>query len=58
MKLWYSIIEFNTALKPYCFAFLFKRLGFDSACYIDPDIFVYSPLAEAFELLEGNLHAY
>ncbi len=41
----YSILELNTAVKPWMFEHLFAR-GYDRVVFIDPDIVVYSPLAE------------
>jgi len=41
----YSILELNTAVKPWMFAHLFAR-GYDRVLYIDPDIVIYSRLAE------------
>ena len=40
----YSILELNTAIKPFCFDYLFDVLGFDAAIYMDPDILVLNPL--------------
>jgi hypothetical protein len=41
----YTILELNTAVKPWMFAHLFAR-GYDRVVYLDPDIVVYGPLAE------------
>jgi glycosyltransferase involved in cell wall biosynthesis len=41
----YTILELNTAVKPWMFAWVFAR-GYDRVVYLDPDIVVYSPLAE------------
>lgn len=41
----YSILELNTAAKPWMFEHLFAR-GYDRVVYLDPDIVVYSPLVE------------
>ncbi|MDP9191020.1 MAG: glycosyltransferase [Acidobacteriota bacterium] len=41
----YTLLELNTAVKPWMFEYLFER-GYDRVVYLDPDIFVYSPLAE------------
>ena len=54
MKLWYSVIEFNTAVKPYTFEHLFDGRGFDAAIYLDPDIQLYSPLYEVFAGLQDH----
>jgi len=44
----YTILELSTALKPWMFEHLFAR-GYDRVIYIDPDIRIYSPLAELDE---------
>ena len=41
----YTILELNTAVKPWMFEHLFAR-GYGRVVYLDPDIFVYSPLIE------------
>jgi glycosyltransferase involved in cell wall biosynthesis len=41
----YTILELNTAMKPWMFEHLFAR-GYDRVVYLDPDIRLYSPLAE------------
>jgi glycosyltransferase involved in cell wall biosynthesis len=41
----YTILELNTAAKPWMFEHLFAR-GYDRVLYFDPDIVVYSRLAE------------
>jgi glycosyltransferase involved in cell wall biosynthesis len=41
----YTLLELNTAAKPWMFELLFAR-GFDRVVYLDPDIVVYSPLTE------------
>ncbi|GGY54023.1 glycosyltransferase [Parvularcula lutaonensis] len=42
----YDIMEFNTAIKPFCFQHLFDRTPGSRAVYLDPDIYVTKPLAE------------
>jgi glycosyltransferase involved in cell wall biosynthesis len=44
----YSILELNTAVKPWMFAYLFAR-GYDRVVFIDPDVVIYSPLVEIDE---------
>ncbi len=51
MKLWYSVIEFNTAVKPFTFNYLFTARGFDTAIYLDPDIQLYAPLHHVLDAL-------
>jgi len=48
MSLRYNITEFNTAIKPFAFAYLFKKLGKENVVYLDPDILVTSPFEEVF----------
>lgn len=47
----YSILELNTAVKPWAFKFLMQK-GYDQVIYIDPDIKLYAPLTEVFTLLQ------
>ncbi len=54
MKLWYTVIEFNTALKPYAFRHFLERHGFDQAIYLDPDILVCQRLDAAWGALETH----
>jgi glycosyltransferase involved in cell wall biosynthesis len=42
----YTIMEFNTAIKPYAFAHLRSRHPVAGIVYLDPDIFVVEPLTE------------
>jgi glycosyltransferase involved in cell wall biosynthesis len=46
----YNLLEANTAIKPWMFEFLFAK-GFDAVIYMDPDIKVYSEMAEAKQAL-------
>lgn len=50
----YNITEFNTAIKPYAFTHLFKKLGRDKVVYLDPDILVLTPLQEIIEAFDGG----
>ncbi len=47
----YNILEFNTAIKPYCMKYLFKK-GYNKVIYIDPDIKFYSPIEKLDNLLD------
>ncbi len=51
MKLWYTVIEFNTAIKPFSFAYLFNQ-HYDNVCYLDPDIYVFKSLDIVFNALK------
>jgi glycosyltransferase involved in cell wall biosynthesis len=54
MQFWYSVIEFNTAVKPFTFRHLFETRGFGQAIYLDPDIQLYAPLEEVFAGLQDH----
>lgn len=47
----YDITEFCTAIKPFCFSYLFSDRGYDIALYFDPDIYVFSSLDDVFDKL-------
>ncbi|MDE8343992.1 MAG: hypothetical protein POG24_09250, partial [Acidocella sp.] len=51
LALWYSVLEFNTALKPFAFRHLIERHGFAELVYLDPDILLLAPLRTAFAAL-------
>ena len=48
----YDILELNTAVKPFAIKYLFNK-GYHKVVYLDPDIFVYSPLEKTFDALEA-----
>ena len=54
MALRYSVLEFNTAVKPDCFLHLLERQGFDSAVYLDPDTLIVDRLRHVEEALEAG----
>ena len=54
MQLWYSVIEFNTAIKPFVFRHLFDRFAYDEVVYLDPDILLFRPMAEVFDGLGAH----
>ena len=47
----YSVVELNTAIKPFVVQHLMARHGFEQVIYLDPDIRVFRPLDELLELL-------
>lgn len=53
----YTLMEYNTAIKPFCCEYLFDERGAGSAIYLDPDILVLRPLDHVVEALEGGAEA-
>ena len=49
----YSIVEFNTAVKPYYFSYLFKLYTPSHVLYFDPDIFMYNSLSPITRLFDN-----
>lgn len=49
--LYYDVLEFATAVKPRCFMHHFSA-GSERVIYIDPDILVFRPFKEVFQLLD------
>ena len=47
----YSIMEYNTSVKPHCFEHLFDKLGHSVVIYLDPDILVLRTLNEIYSEL-------
>ncbi len=52
----YDIVEFNTAIKPYCFSDLIVR-GYRNIVYMDPDTRIYDRLDEVLKELQGGAPA-
>ena len=50
----YTILELSTAVKPWMFAHL-AALGYDRIVYLDPDVELFSPLAELDTVAPGTL---
>lgn len=51
MAFQYTVVEFNTAVKPFLLEWLLWRRGYSSALYLDPDILVTASLSPLFEAL-------
>ncbi|MEI9919619.1 MAG: hypothetical protein WDO14_12575 [Bacteroidota bacterium] len=49
----YNVTEFCTAVKPFCFDYLFRK-GYTKAIYFDPDIYVLNSLDGIFNDLDNN----
>lgn len=52
----YTILEFNTAIKPFVFKELLNKKGYDRVIYFDPDIYVYERLDEIEALFARGKH--
>ena len=50
----YTLLEANTAVKPYFLAHLFARHDLESLVYFDPDVLVTGPLDELASLLDRH----
>lgn len=48
----YSIMELNTAVKPFVFEYLFRTRNYDHVVYLDPDIWIHRPLDQVYSALE------
>lgn len=48
----YSVVELNTAIKPFAVRHLMARYGFERVIYLDPDIRVFGRLEEVLALLD------
>ncbi len=50
----YTIMELNTAVKPFALDYLFEHRGYETLLYIDPDIYVFEPLAAVYDALASG----
>ncbi len=50
----YTCLELNTAVKPYAINTFLRKFGCQRLIYLDPDIVVYQPLDELFDLLNSH----
>ena len=50
----YTIMEFNTAIKPFCIKWILENRNEDYVVYLDPDIFVLSDLVELKQALDAG----
>jgi hypothetical protein len=49
----YDILELNTNVKPTFMRYLLRTFDLEKLVYLDPDIFVYSPLVPVFDALDA-----
>lgn len=49
----YDLTEFCTAIKPFCFEYIFS-LGYDKAFYFDPDIYIFSDINTISDALDEH----
>jgi hypothetical protein len=49
----YDILELNTNVKPTFMKYLLRTFDLEKLVYFDPDVFVYSPLAMVFDVLDA-----
>lgn len=50
----YTLLELNTAVKPFFLQHLFRAYDLDKLCYFDPDILITSELTELSRLLDEH----
>lgn len=50
----YNLIEFCTAIKPFCFSYLSDQLQYSKIVYLDPDVYVFNSLEGIFAGLETS----
>jgi len=48
----YNLTEFCTAIKPFCFTYLFDKYGAENIIYFDPDILLFSSLNPVWNVLQ------
>lgn len=53
MSFKYDLTEFCTAVKPFCFNYLFNK-NYDKAIYFDPDINIFSSLIPIYDILDSS----
>ncbi len=53
----YDILELNTNVKPTFMKYLLRTFDLEILVYLDPDIFVYSPLIPVFDVVDGGANA-
>lgn len=51
----YNLTEFCTCIKPFCVEYFFTKKGYDTVCYLDPDIYLFSSFDYIYEKLDKFL---
>ena len=54
MAIRYTVMEMNTAVKPAAFKHLLSSKNYNSAIYLDPDVYVMKPLAHVHDAIESG----
>lgn len=60
-KLWtnmafkYNLTEFATCIKPFSIEYFFKKKGYETVCYMDPDTYLFSDFSYIYEKLSKYL---
>lgn len=50
----YNLVEFCTAIKPFCFEYFFNHKNAGKVIYLDPDILAFNSLLQVFSELENK----
>lgn len=50
----YDVVEFCTSVKPFLIEYFFNNYGYDKIVYLDPDMYVYGPMTEVFDILDKD----
>ena len=50
----YTLLELNTAVKPFFLEYVFREYNCQKLCYFDPDIYFYNPIDEILSLLDKH----
>jgi hypothetical protein len=50
----YNLVEFCTAIKPFCFEYLANELHYSKIIYLDPDVYVFNSLEKIFTDLDAG----
>lgn len=54
MSFKYSVVELNTAVKPFFLEYLLEKYAYENAIYVDSDILLFQPLDKIYDLLEND----